>query len=111
MIHPSDHFIYPERRFLETVREAVASVEVMPDRLLLLGVQPDRLETEYGWIQRGPRLEGLPASPVHQISSFLEKPADGPSRCRATSRGLWNTLILMATIDRYGDPVMRVFPT
>lgn len=30
VIHPSDHFIYPEHRFLETVRQAIVSAEAMP---------------------------------------------------------------------------------
>lgn len=110
VIQPSDHFVYPERRFLETVREAIACVEAIPDRLLLLGIQPDRLETEYGWIQRGPRLEDSPASPVHRVSSFLEKPAAAQADAALRAGGLWNTLVLTATIDSLWRAGHACFP-
>jgi mannose-1-phosphate guanylyltransferase len=110
VIQPSDHFIYPEGRFLETLREAIASVETRPDRLLLLGIQPDRLETEYGWIQRGLRLNGWPASPVHQVSSFLEKPGTVQADAALRAGGLWNTLVLTATIESLWQAGQTCFP-
>jgi mannose-1-phosphate guanylyltransferase len=99
VIQPSDHFIYPERRFLETVRQSVASAEAMPDRLLLLGIQPDRLETEYGWIRRGARLNRSATNSVHAVSSFLEKPGISQADAALHAGGLWNTLILTATVN------------
>jgi mannose-1-phosphate guanylyltransferase len=110
VIQPSDHFIYPERRFVETVRQSVASAEAMPDRLLLLGVQPDRLETEYGWIQRGAQLDGTSSHPIHAVSSFLEKP--GPTQADAALRsgGLWNTLVLTTTVSALWKAGWTCFP-
>ena len=99
VIQPSDHFIYPERRFVETVRQSVTSAEAMPDRLLLLGVQPDRLETDYGWIQRGALLNGSSTDPVHAVSSFVEKPGLAQADAALRAGGLWNTLVLTATVD------------
>lgn len=110
VIQPSDHFIYPERRFVETVRHSVASAEAMPDRLLLLGVQPDRLETEYGWIQRGARLNGISTHPVHAVSSFLEKPGLAQADASLRSGGLWNTLVLTATVNALWKAGWTCFP-
>lgn len=99
VIQPSDHFIFPEQRFLETVRQSVASADAMPDRLLLLGIQPDRLETEYGWIQRGTQLNESSTNPVHAVSSFLEKPKILQADAALRAGGLWNTLILTAMVN------------
>ena len=110
VIQPSDHFVYPELRFLETVRQSVASVETMPDRLVLLGVQPDRLETEYGWIQRGARLNGTSAHPIHAVSSFIEKPGLAQADAALRSGGLWNTLVLTATMDALWQAGWDCFP-
>jgi mannose-1-phosphate guanylyltransferase len=110
VIQPSDHFIYPERRFLTTVRQAVASTDKAPDRLLLLGVQPDRLETEYGWIQRGPRLNGSLDHPVHQVSSFLEKPELTLADAALRAGGLWNTLVLTASVETLWNAGWACFP-
>ena len=110
VIQPSDHFIYPEQRFLETVRQTVATVATMPDRLLLLGVQPDRLETEYGWIQRGAPLTGPHAHSVHTVASFLEKPGLAEADAALRAGGLWNTLVLTATVDTLWQVGRACFP-
>lgn len=110
VIHPSDHFIYPEHRFLSTVREGVATVASMPERLLLLGVQPDRLEVEYGWIRRGVQLNGSATNPVHAVASFLEKPGPAEADAVLRSGGLWNTLVLIATVESLWQAGQECFP-
>ncbi|MBU6482469.1 MAG: hypothetical protein KGS09_18235 [Nitrospirae bacterium] len=110
VILPSDHFIYPEHPFLETVRQAMVSVEAMPERVLLLGVRPDRGETEYGWIQRGPQLKGSPNYPVHAVSSFLEKPRAVQADATLRAGGLWNTLVITATVESLWQAGHTCFP-
>lgn len=63
-----------QRSILTTVQQVLASAKAMPDRLLLLGVLPDCLKIEYGWIQRGTCLSGSLGYPLHAGSSFLDKP-------------------------------------
>jgi len=82
----------------------------MPTRLLLLGVQPDRLETEYGWIQPGASLNGSSGYPVHGVSSFLEKPGPAQADVALRSGGLWNTLILTATVEALWQAGWGCFP-
>lgn len=110
VIHPSDHFIYPEHRFLSTVREGVAAVASMPERLLLLGVQPDRLELEYGWIRLGSRLNGSAAHSIHAVASFLEKPGPIDADAALQSGGLWNTLVVIATVESLWQAGRECFP-
>lgn len=110
VIHPSDHFIYPEHRFLATIQKAVTFVDMMPDRPMLLGVQPDRLELEYGWIRRGPRLNGSATVPAHAVSSFLEKPGVAQADAALRSGGLWNTLVVIATVESLWQAGRRCFP-
>ena len=87
VLYPSDHFVYPEDRFLEAVRRAVRIAESHPDRVVMLGVAPDRLELDYGWIQPGQSLADLPEEPVQAVRSFLEKPdaAQADAALRATT--------------------------
>lgn len=110
VIQPSDHFIYPESRFLTMIRQAVAAAHDSSDHLLLLGVQPDRLETEYGWIQRGTRLSGSPGYPVHAVTSFLEKPDPAQADAALQAGGLWNTLVLTATVETLWKTGWACFP-
>jgi len=110
VVHPSDHFIFPEHRFLDTVRHAIASLDAIPDRILLLGVQPDRLETEYGWIECGPALTGPPGRPVHAVSSFLEKPTAAVADAALQAGALWNTLVLAAKAEALWQAGYACFP-
>ena len=101
VLFPSDHFVYPETRFLSQVRQAVEAVERSPDRLVLLGVQPDRLEREYGWIMPGTDLtERYLGQPIRSVSAFLEKPDPVRADEAMRSGALWNTLVLAAKADK-----------
>jgi mannose-1-phosphate guanylyltransferase len=99
VLYPSDHFVYPEDRFLETVRRAVQIAQMRPDRVVILGVAPDRLELDYGWIQPGQPLTDLPGGPVQSVHSFLEKPDAAQADAAILTGALWNTLVFAANVD------------
>jgi mannose-1-phosphate guanylyltransferase len=110
VIQPSDHFVYPEERFLEVTRQSIVSARRMPERLVLLGVPPDRLETEYGWIQLGPRLNGSLWNPMHSVSSFLEQPGVAQADAALRAGSLWNTSVLAATMESLWQAGWACFP-
>ncbi len=99
LLYPSDHFVYPENRFLEVVRGAVRIAESRPDRVVLLGVAPDRLELDYGWIQPGQSIADLPGEAVKTVRSFLEKPDATEADAALRAGALWNTLVFAANAD------------
>jgi mannose-1-phosphate guanylyltransferase len=99
VLYPSDHFVYPENRFLETVRGAVRIAESHPDRVVMLGVAPDRLELDYGWIQPGQSLADPPDEPVQAVRSFLEKPDASQADAALRAGAFWNTLVFAANVD------------
>jgi len=99
VLYPSDHFVYPEDRFLETVRGAVRIAESHPDRVVMLGVAPDRLELDYGWIQPGQSLADPPDEPVRAVRSFLEKPDASQADAALRAGAVWNTLVFAANVD------------
>lgn len=99
VIYPSDHFVYPEDRFLEIVTLAVRSAEGLHDRVVLLGVQPDRLELDYGWIQPGQCLAISGNLPVRAVSRFVEKPTAAQADDALSKGAMWNTLVMAAKLD------------
>lgn len=110
VLYPSDHFVYPEDRFLEAVEQAVQAAEQQPWRLVLLGIQPDCLELEYGWIQPGARLNQSGPFHVRAVQSFLEKP-DFVQASRAMASGaMWNTLILATKLRKLWELGWQCFP-
>lgn len=100
VLYPSDHFVYPENRFLETVQRAVQIAESGPDRVVMLGVAPDRLELDYGWIQPGQSIADLREEPVQAVQSFLEKPDAAQADAALRAGALWNTLVCAATVEQ-----------
>lgn len=102
-VFPSDHFVYPEERFLALVQQAVSITEQHPDRLVMLGVSPDRLELEYGWIQPGHRLSDTPADNLRTVRSLAEKPTAAEADILLQAGGLWNTRTFAAKVKTLWD--------
>lgn len=69
IVTPADHLILQEKKFLQTIQKAVVAAQV-DKRLITLGIQPNRPETGYGYIQylEGDREDAL------KVKTFTEKP-------------------------------------
>jgi mannose-1-phosphate guanylyltransferase len=110
VVFPSDHFVHPEQRFLEVVRDAVRTAQAIRDSLILLGVPARNPETDYGWIHRGASLRGTGGYRLHIAASFIEKPALEVCRQAMAAGALWNTLILTCSVDFLWSVGRRRFP-
>lgn len=110
VIYPSDHFVYPEHRFLDSVRRAIWTAEWLPDRLVLLGVSPDRLELDYGWIQPGEQLDRSPNYQIQAVRAFLEKPTAAEADAALAAGALWNTLVVVAKVETLWETGWQCFP-
>lgn len=110
VLYPSDHFIYPEDRFVEVVRTMARAAHQLKDWLFLLGVPPDRVEPDYGWIQPGPHLGWIGEHRVRAVQAFLEKPSVERCKMALKSGAVWNTLILAARVQTLWDLGWHCFP-
>lgn len=110
VLYPSDHFVYPEDRFIDVVRGAVRATKQMKDRVLLLGVTPDRLESEYGWIHPGSHLASMGGHTLRAAKAFVEKPSIERCRAAMAAGALWNTLVLAARVDTLWAMGGQCFP-
>lgn len=111
VIYPSDHFVYPESRFLDVVRQATGVAESLSDRVLLLGVMPDRLELEYGWILPGAPMpvDALDAT-VQTVRAFLEKPSAAQADAALSAGALWNTFVMVSKVSTLWELGRQCFP-
>jgi len=69
-VFPSDHVIADEPRFLKALQKAIA-VAAAGDNIVVLGIEPVRAETGYGYIETGDFAED--DSALH-VRRFIEKP-------------------------------------
>lgn len=70
IVTPADQLILQEGKFLQTLVTAIAAAQ-KPNRLLTLGIKPNRPETGYGYIQYLPNAED---AEVLKVKTFTEKP-------------------------------------
>jgi mannose-1-phosphate guanylyltransferase len=110
LIFPSDHFVYPEGRFVEMTYSLARAARHLKQWVFLLGVTPDSPEPEYGWIQPGAQLGWIDGNRVHGTSSFLEKPSLEQCKWAMGSGALWNTMIIATKVETLWSLGLRCFP-
>ena len=87
----SDHYIYPAEMFRDALKVA-KEVILTFDKLVLMGIQPTRAETGYGYIQIADKIAEYDGIKCFDVKSFKEK----PSRVKAqefylSGEYLWNS--------------------
>ena len=99
VILPSDHFVYPESLFIQRIRSAVEAAEAFPDRVVLLGAFPEKLDADLGWIELGASLCSSLNPSVSGVFCFTEKPATDEAERVMKAGGLLNTLVIIARLN------------
>lgn len=69
VVAPSDHLILKETEFLDTIEKGLEFVS-RSDKLLTLGIKPNRPETGYGYIQVAEKEQ----ENFYRVKTFTEKP-------------------------------------
>lgn len=69
VVAPSDHLILKEVEFLEAIQKGLEFVS-KSDKLLTLGIKPNRPETGYGYIQ----IDEQAGDNFYKVKTFTEKP-------------------------------------
>jgi mannose-1-phosphate guanylyltransferase len=110
VVYPSDHFVYPEDPFVELVRGAVWAAKQLKSWLFLLGVAPDRMELDYGWIHPGSHLGWVGGHELRATKTFLEKPSVERCKDAITAGALWNTLVFGARVETLWEMGWQCFP-
>ena len=71
----------------------------MPNKMLLLGVSPDRPDISYGWIEPNTIVRHIESSPIYSVRRFWEKQPSQIAQYLHRSRALWNTLVIVAQLQ------------
>ena len=92
VVVPSDHFIYHDDVYHESIRQGIAFIEHYRG-LLTIGITPTRPETGYGYIQVK---RGRPGDSVFRVKTFTEKPGEELANTFLKSGDfLWNAGIFV----------------
>jgi mannose-1-phosphate guanylyltransferase len=89
VVLPSDHVVADEPVLLAAITAAAENIHREPDRLVLLGIEPEGPDTGLGWI--APR--SAERLPVSAVSQFVEKPTRERAKELVREGALWNSFI------------------
>ena len=109
-ILPSDHYVSDDGVFVTAVRHAVAISQARPDVVVLLGIEANAPETEYGWIEVDPVPLPLPGEPAFPIQRFWEKPSLRFAQGLYEHGALWNSFVMVGWVDTFLALTRRVAP-
>lgn len=95
---------------MENVESAFIAVEGDSDSIVLLGIEPEKPETSYGWIEPAPSLFGDLAKSVSRVQRFWEKPAAGVAKKLMAAGCLWNSFVMIGQVETFLDMFQRHQP-
>jgi mannose-1-phosphate guanylyltransferase len=90
---PADHYVREEDVLNNALLQALQRLDKNADRPILLGLQPDEVDTDLGYILPGD------SDPFggRAVARFVEKPGFAVAREIIDAGGLWNTFIMVAS--------------
>lgn len=98
---PSDHYISDNARFMSHIRAALDTARQRRDLVVLLGLEPESPEVEYGWIEPAHAIRG--AAKVFAVRRFWEKPNKMLAQVLQLRGCLWNSFVMVASVQALLD--------
>jgi mannose-1-phosphate guanylyltransferase len=110
MVFPSDHYIREEGLFMDHADLAYRLIEEDPSRLILLGMEPNGPNPEYGYILPGAPIPHLAPLDVRRVLQFVEKPEHHAAQELVRRGGLWNTMVMAFRTDTFLTLAKKIVP-
>ena len=106
-VFPSDHVIADEPRFLKALQKGIAAAAA-GNTIVVLGIEPTRAETGYGYIETGDSTEDDTA--IH-VRRFIEKPNQNRAEeFVAAGNYYWNSGIFLWSARTLANAVREHLP-
>lgn len=110
-VFPSDHYIGNEERFMEAVDQARHIVASFPEKIVMLGIRPERPDAGFGYIMPDePVCTGADGAIAFGVRSFQEKPAAGVAATLLAQGGLWNSFVMVFRLARMLELLGAIMP-
>jgi mannose-1-phosphate guanylyltransferase len=109
-VFPSDHFILEEDRFIDYVTLAVRAVTRDPSQIVLLAMEAQRPETEYGYVVPAESNATIDLCGCRKTVRFVDKPDPGEARLLVAAGALWNTMIMVYKVETLLTHIQMLYP-
>ncbi len=103
---PADHYVQDENALAGALRRALDGLETCTQDLLLIGLTPDAVDSELGYL-----IPGEPAAGGRRaVARFIEKPSAAVARELIARGALWNSFIFAGRAVTLLALLRRAFP-
>lgn len=102
---PSDHHVRDEKVLARSLEQAVARITAREREVVLLGLEPEEVDPDLGYIVPGSRDGGAACI----VERFVEKPSEALARDLMLAGALWNAFIVVARAQALLDLFSRRF--
>ena len=109
-IFPSDHFILEEDRFIDHVSLATRAVHHDPSQIVLLAMEAQWPETEYGYVVPADYNGHIDMCGCRKAAHFVEKPDLADARLLVAASALWNTMIMVFKVETLLRHIQTLYP-
>jgi mannose-1-phosphate guanylyltransferase len=109
-LFPSDHFILEEDRFMDHVNLAVRAIDHDPSQIVLLAMEAQWAETEYGYVVPADSNGYIDLCGCRKTAHFVEKPDLAEARLLVAAGALWNTMIMVFRVETLLRYVQTLYP-
>lgn len=99
-VFPSDHHVADDDAFMASVTRAVALLDALPDKIILLGIRPDRPEPGYGYVEPAAPVTSVADPVLFHVRAFREKPSAAQAAEIVGRGGLWNSFVMVFRLKR-----------
>jgi mannose-1-phosphate guanylyltransferase len=110
-VFPSDHFILEEDRFMDHLALAAQAVAHDPSRIVLLAMETQYPEVEYGYVVPREDHGHLNLWGIRNTARFIEKPDPIAAKRLVDAGGLWNTMIMVFKVRTLLTILRKLHPT
>ena len=104
---PSDHHFANNEAFADHINLAFREAEMDPERVILLGIQPDAPEESYGWIEPG---NSVGCGAVSEVRRFWEKHSRRVAAQLMRRGCLWNSFVMVGRVSAFLAMIGRSLP-
>lgn len=98
---PSDHYFSDDCAFMDYVDGAFRAVDREPNAVVLLGIEADKAETSYGWIEPQSSFFGDIPGSISWVKRFWEKPGRKAAARLMANGGLWNSFVMVGKVSAF----------
>jgi mannose-1-phosphate guanylyltransferase len=94
---PSDHYISDDEKFMSHILTALNTAAQRSDLVILLGLDPESPEVEYGWIEPSEPIRRQ--SRIYGVRRFWEKPNQFLAQVLQLRGCLWNSFVMVGSVQ------------